>query len=83
MLFKKTSLKEINPITGILLKLKEKKEVIKIPIKLQGIYNDTIIPIEGEILIPIFKYSLDGGYSRTTFMIERDNTAILSDEQFK
>ena len=83
MLFKKTSLKEINPITGILLKLKEKKEVIKIPVKLQGIYNDTIIPIEGEILIPTLKYSLEGGYYRTAFMVERDNSAILSDEKFE
>lgn len=83
MLFKKTSLKEINPITGILLKLKEKREIIKIPVKLQGIYNNTIIPIEGEISFPILKYSLDGGYSKTTFMVERDNTAILSDEKFE
>lgn len=83
MFFKKTNLKEINPITGILLKLKEKQEVIKLPIKLQGVYNNTIIPIEGEIVIPILKYSLEGGYSRTAFMVERDNTAILSDEQFE
>jgi len=74
--------KEINPVTGILLKLKERKETIKIPVKLQGVYKDEIIPIEGEIILPTFKYGLEGGYSRTAFKVVRDNTAILSDEEF-